>query len=319
MRQTGVREIDRSVKEISVMTAQPASGAIVMGTGIVSVALSLDGRETLSRVLLALAACVWIGLGAVVVGRLRSDRGRLAADARTPAALTAVAATAVLGTRVTMLGWTWEAVVLLAISVALWLVLIPRVRLTARVAGSAFMLSVATESLALPPVELALRERVGWLVVAALVPFVVGLVLYVFVLARFELGELVAGAGDHWVSGGALAISALVAGNVALAAKGTGVLRGTALRDIAVAVWVVALLWLPVLVGAEALRVRLRYDLRRWSTVFPVGMYAACSFAVGAAVGAPAITRFARIWVWVALAVWLVVAAATVRSLARRA
>jgi tellurite resistance protein TehA-like permease len=47
--------------------------------------------------------------------------------------------------------------------------------------------------------------------------------------------------------------------------------------------------------------------VRRWSTVFPVGMYAACSFLVGAAAHAPGITDFARVWIWVAVAVWLVV------------
>ncbi|MGH2966372.1 MAG: hypothetical protein ACRDMH_13480 [Solirubrobacterales bacterium] len=63
------------------------------------------------------------------------------------------------------------------------------------------------------------------------------------------------------------------------------------------------MLWLPVPVLAEALYPRPRYDVRRWSTVFPVGMYAACSFVVGAAASAPAITSFARVWVWVAVAV----------------
>ena len=51
----------------------------------------------------------------------------------------------------------------------------------------------------------------------------------------------------------------------------------------------------------------MRYDLQRWSTVFPVGMYAAGSFAVGSAAHARGITRFARVWVWVAVAVWVVV------------
>ena len=36
-------------------------------------------------------------------------------------------------------------------------------------------------------------------------------------------------------------------------------------------------------------------------------MYAACSFVVGAAAHASGITSFARIWVWVGLAVWLAV------------
>jgi hypothetical protein len=43
---------------------------------------------------------------------------------------------------------------------------------------------------------------------------------------------------------------------------------------------VLTMLWLPVLLLDEALHPRPRYDVRRWSTVFPVGMYAACSFAV---------------------------------------
>jgi hypothetical protein len=40
----------------------PAAGAEVMGTGIVSAALSLDGDETLSRTLLVIAAAMWVTL-----------------------------------------------------------------------------------------------------------------------------------------------------------------------------------------------------------------------------------------------------------------
>jgi hypothetical protein len=47
--------------------------------------------------------------------------------------------------------------------------------------------------------------------------------------------------------------------------------------------------------------------------VFPLGMYAACSFVVGALVTATAITDFARVWVWVSAAVWVVVFAAMLR------
>ena len=36
-------------------------------------------------------------------------------------------------------------------------------------------------------------------------------------------------------------------------------------------------------------------------------MYAACSFVVGSAAHAGAITSFARVWVWIAVAVWAVV------------
>ena len=52
----------------------PASGAVVMGTGIVSVALSLDGQETLSRLLLALDAAVWAILAILLPARAARDR-----------------------------------------------------------------------------------------------------------------------------------------------------------------------------------------------------------------------------------------------------
>jgi hypothetical protein len=65
----------------------PASGAVVMGTGIVSIALSLDGRETLSRILLVLAAVSWVTLGVLLAGRAARDHARFARDVRTPGAL----------------------------------------------------------------------------------------------------------------------------------------------------------------------------------------------------------------------------------------
>lgn len=36
--------------------------------------------------------------------------------------------------------------------------------------------------------------------------------------------------------------------------------------------------WLPAWVPGEVVWPRLNYDVRRWSTVFPVGMYAVRSF-----------------------------------------
>ena len=70
----------------------PEAGAEVMGTGIVSVALSLDGDETISRILLAIASVTWLALAALVPLRARRDRSGFRADIRTPAAMTAVAA-----------------------------------------------------------------------------------------------------------------------------------------------------------------------------------------------------------------------------------
>ncbi len=90
------------------------------------------------------------------------------------------------------------------------------------------------------------------------------------------------------------------------------------MRPVAVVVWAAAMTWLPVLVVAEVRHPRLRYDVRRWSTVFPLGMYAAMSLTVGSVEELDWMEGFGRAWTWVALAGWAVVATGTLRALARR-
>lgn len=295
----------------------PASGAVVMGTGIVSITLSLDGHETISRVLLVLDAVIWVALAVLLPARATRDRARFLTDVRTPAALTSVAGTAVLGTRLTVLGWDWAGAALLVIAVVLWAALLVPVLANWRTPtlGASLLLTVSTESLAVLAAVLATGDHASWLLVTALAPFGLGLVFYAFVIARFDPRQLGVGRGDHWITGGALAISTLAAARITLGARALATLGDGdgMLKALALGLWALTMLWLPLLLLAEMLRPRLGYDVRRWSTVFPVGMYAACSFAVGQAAHASAVTSFARVWVWVALAVWGVVFAAMIR------
>lgn len=295
----------------------PASGAVVMGTGIVSIGLSLDGHETISRVVLIIDALIWAILAVLLPARAASDRARFRSDVQTPAALTSVAGSAVLGTRLTLLGWDWAGIALLVGALVLWAALLTPVLGNWRTptVGSSLLLTVSTESLAVLTATLAVREHAHWLLYVAIAPFTLGLGLYAFVIARFDPRQLGLGLGDHWITGGALAISTLAVGKITAAAKTLAVLGngGGILKALSLALWVLTMLWLPMLLVAEALRPRLRYDVRRWSTVFPVGMYAACSFVVGTVAHASGITDFARVWVWVGLAVWAAVFAAMLR------
>jgi tellurite resistance protein TehA-like permease len=237
----------------------PEAGADVMGTGIVSVALSLDGDETISRILLAMAAVTWALLLGPVLGH-------------------------------------WKT---------------PTI-------GASLVLTVATESLAALAAIVAVSDRAEWLLVIALAPFALGLCFYLFVISRFDLRQLAVGYGDHWITGGALAISTLAAGKLLDGARALAILGdgGGVLKGVALVLWVLTMLWLPVLLFAEVHHPRLAYDLR-WSTVFPFGIYAACSFVLGAAAHAGAITSFARVWVWIALALWAVVLVGMIRRAIR--
>jgi hypothetical protein len=223
----------------------------------------------------------------------------------------------VLGTRLTLLGWSWTGIAMLAIAAAFWAVLLVPVlgHWSTPTIGVSLVLTVSTESLAVLAATLAAAEGAPWLLDLALAPFLLGLGFYLLVIARFDLRQLLVGHGDHWITGGALAISTLAAGRLTLGATSLDTLGGIAeaLKAASVVLWGLTIAWLPVLLAAEALRPRVRYDVRRWSTVFPVGMYAACSFVVGIAASAPGITSFARVWVWVAVAVWSITFAAMLR------
>ena len=288
-----------------------------MGTGIVSVDLSVDGHEALSRALLVLAAATWAALGLGLGWQVLRDRPGFRHEAASPAALTGIAGTGVLGARMMLLGWAPAGEILLALAFALWVALVPQVlrRWATPTVGVSFMLTVSTESLAVLGALVGLHEGESWLVVAALVAFALGVAAYGFVLSRFGVRQVLVGRGDHWVAGGALAIAALACGRLAEAAAGVGSLQRmhAGLGVAALAVWAAAAAWLPVLLAGEVVSPRLEYEVRRWATVFPFGMYAACSFVVGDVEHVGGLVDFARVWTWVAFAVWLVAAAALVR------
>jgi hypothetical protein len=234
-----------------------------------------------------------------------------------------VAGTDVLGTRLVLLGWAWAGIAALPVAALIWaLLLVPVLRhWKTPTVGASLVLTVSTESLAVLAATFAATERASWLLETALAPFVLGLCFYVFVIARFDMRQLTVGEGDHWITGGALAISTLAAGKILAGATALAILGGGGgiPKDVALALWVLTMLWLPVLLVGEITHPRLHYDVRRWSTVFPVGMYAACSLVLGAAAHAGAITSFGRVWIWVALAVWAIVFIALIRRLRARA
>jgi hypothetical protein len=146
--------------------------------------------------------------------RLAYERDRFAGEARSPAGFTSVAGTAVLGTRLALADHNAAAAALLAVARVCWaLVVGPILRhWKTPTVGISFILTIATESLAVLGAILAVSDGDAWLVSAAAVALVLGLAFYVFTAARFDLRQLVTGYGDHWLVGGALAISALAAG-----------------------------------------------------------------------------------------------------------
>ena len=183
------------------------------------------------------------------------------------------------------------------------------------------MVTVSLQSLAGLAALVSGAEQAPWLAYSALVLAATGLALYPVILTRFDPRQLLRGTGDQWIAGGALAISALTTAEISRTASHLSGLHalGPPLADVAAAIWILGLSWLPALLAAEVVEPRLTYHARRWSTLFPVGMYAAAGFEVARTSGLGFAHAFATWWTWVAVALWLVVAAGMTRRSARAA
>lgn len=286
-----------------------------MATGILSVGLHLIGHEALSLAALAVAGALWLVLGIDFTARLFGDRGRFRAEADTPAGLNAVAATTVIGTRISQLGWQGAAAALLAVAAALWPGLMVHVvrQWRRRMPGVAFLVCVATQGLAVLAAVLAVALPRTWLAWAALAAFGLGLLLYAQALVRFDLREVAGGAGDHWVAGGALSISALAGSKL----TASPVWSGPAHEGLRIATLVtlgVSLAWYAVLLFAELRHPRTHYDIRRWSTVFPLGMTATACLSAAEPVGIGWLRPLGEVLLWIAVGAWLLTLAAMVTS-----
>ncbi len=287
----------------------PGAGAVVMATGIVSLGLSLDGYRVLSRIWLVATSAAWVMLAVRAVALVVARAGTV--RARSPASLTVVAATSVLAAGLRTAGFTTLPAVLLGLATAIW-VMISALLLVRPLpsTGTSFMVTVAPESLAGVAAILARELHATWLVYAALALSAVGVALYALALRRFDLAQIRDGLGDHWIAGGALAITALSLAQLSAACSAEASLRSISgtVGNIALAVWIAACVWLVVLAAAELRWRRLQYHLRRWSTLFPIGMYAASGLEVARVAGFGAAASFARVWIWLGVALWFALA-----------
>ncbi|MFF7792053.1 hypothetical protein [Streptomyces sp. NPDC007991] len=306
----------------------PSASAAVLTTGTLSVGLDLAGYGVLSRIALGVTCAAWLMLAVDFTLRLPLAGTTLRSYAGVPglvdtvatATLTTVAATAVLGTGFSAVGAQGLAAALLVLALLPWPVALARPVQDGgrRRPGTVFARCLATQGLAVLGATLAAAESVAWLAHAALVLFWLGLVLYLLALARFDVRQVAEGRGDHWLVGGALALSALAGARLISSDSARLYLwnvddRGI-LRHVTVALLVLTLACCAVLLAAEFLRPRPRTDIRRWATVFTWAKTATASLAVAAALDVSWLDGLGEVLLWVSVAGWLGIAAWAVAS-----
>lgn len=324
----------------------PGYFALVMATGIVSIAAHLLGHSPVAWLLLGINLAAYVVLWALLLMRLAGFFPRVIADladhSRGPGFFAMVAGTSVLGRQFEFLtGVSGLPIALWFLAVLLWLVLIytfltavtvrrGKPLLASGLNGGWLLIVVATQSISILGVLVAYHFK-GWeeaVLFFTLATYLLGWILYVLIISlifyRFTFIPLEAHAltPPYWINMGALAITTLAGTTLIEHAPEWALLEELKpfLKGLTLLSWVMATWWIPLLLTLGAWRhlrkrVPLVYDPQYWGLVFPLGMYTVCTFQLSR-VGLPFLFPISRWFVYIAYAAWALTFVGLLRRLA---
>jgi len=324
----------------------PAYFAMVMATGIVSIASVLVGFRTLGEALLPANVIFAAVLATLTLVRIIRFPARVVADlsdhSRAVGFFTLVAATSVLGSQVLLVTEVRSiAIGLWIMAIVLWAALtygvftaltVTRVKptLAEGINGGWLVAVVAPQSIVVLGAQLAsgfgaYQQEVlffcltMWLGAGMLYIWIISLIFYRYTFFVLEPSDL---APPYWINMGAVAISTLAGSFLVLEAQRSALLAQLLpfLKGFTLLFWATATWWIPMLVilgiwrhGIQ--RFPLRYDPLYWGAVFPLGMYTACTWRLSEALTLPSLTAIPRVFIFVALTAWILTFAGLVHRL----
>jgi tellurite resistance protein TehA-like permease len=308
----------------------PGYFAVVMATGIISIAAHLLEMRPLAWGLLALNLVMYVVLWALLLIRLTCFFPRVKADitdhVRGPGFFTTVAGTCVLGSQLVIVAGQYQAAgVLWVVGLLLWTLIMytfftsvtvreNKPALESGLNGTWLIAAVATQSVSVLGTLLANHFRAYRepLLFFTLCMFLLGCMLYLLLITlifyRFTFFSLTTAAltPPYWINMGAVAITTLAGARLILAAPDLGFLNEI----------------LPFLKGFTLFfwahvhkRFPLVYDPQYWGMVFPLGMYTVCTFQLSKVINLQSLLVIPRCFIYLALAAWLATFAGLIHSL----
>ena len=324
----------------------PAYFALVMATGIVSIAAHLTALPRIAFVLFVLNIAFYAGLWALTTVRILRHRERMLADlldhGRSVGFFTTVAATCVLGSQFVVLAGMWRVgAALWCAGIVLWAIVTYTVLtvltvkstkppLAQGINGGWLLPVVAAQSVSVLGTQLAPgfgahHEQVlffslaMWLGGGMLYIWIISIIFYRYTFFPLLPSEL---APPYWINMGAVAISTLAGAVLVLAAPASPLLTSMLpfLKGFALLFWSTATWWIPMLLILGIWRhvyqhFPVKYDPLYWGAVFPLGMYTVCTIRLSEALAVPFLTDVAGYFVFLALAAWATLATGWLVSL----
>jgi tellurite resistance protein TehA-like permease len=326
----------------------PAYFGLVMATGIISLAAFVMEYGVLASGLFYLNIGQY-GLLCVLYF-LRAWRyplrffGDMLTHLTGPGYFTAVAGTGILASQFMVLrGDLVVGKALWAFAIVLWLGLTYTIftaftvkrdkpTLDKGINGGWLLAVVATQSLSVSSALLAARigqpyrlelnffALSAWLWGGMLYIWMMALIFYRYAFFHFSPGDL---APPYWINMGAMAISTLAGSLLILNAPQAPYLASLLpfLKGFTIFYWATGTWWIPMLLLLGVwrhiyMRFPLRYDPLYWGAVFPLGMYAACTWQLDRAMEFGFLAGLTQAFFYIALFAWAVTFASMLYTLA---